>query len=145
MVRRALIVVSLVLMLGTNRAAAQTEIGLPEPPAPALRIPILVWVSGVAADQATTYWFSSRYGDMIREQNPLIRPLDHHPLLLVTAGAAIDAASGWAALKFLAPRHPRLARAAFYGAAFYRAYLAAHNVRMMQLASEMRSATTQPH
>lgn len=119
-----------------------------EPPSAApgdrLKVPVGVWIAGVAADQATTYWFSSRYGDLMHEENPLVRPLDRHPILLVATGAAVDAATGWAALRLLGPRHPKLARAVFYGAAGYRAYLAAHNVQMMRIASGMRSAALAP-
>ena len=82
-----------------------------------LKIPIIVWASGVAADQVTTYRFSSGYRDVLRESNPLIRGLDRHPALLVAAGSAIDAATGWAAYRWIAPKHPRLAKILFYGAA----------------------------
>jgi hypothetical protein len=102
-----------------------------------LRIPALVWAAGVAADQATTYRFSSRYGDLLHERNPLIQGLDPHPVLLVAAGSAIDAATGWAVYHYLG-RHPRLARIAFYGAAAYRSYLAVYNVQMMRQAQQLR-------
>ena len=105
-----------------------------------LRIPFIVWASGVAADQITTYQFSSQYRDMLREENPLIRPLDHHPALLVTTGAAIDAATAWIAYRLLGPRHPKLLTLALYGAAAYRTYLAAYNIRMMRLAEGAKSA-----
>lgn len=125
---------------GVASAEPATRTAIVTPVTPALKTPLAVWASAVAADQITTYWFSSEYGDQIREANPLIRPLDRHPFLLVTTGAAIDAASGWAAFRFLGPRHPTLAKIVFYGAAGYRMYLVAHNIRMMRLASGMRSA-----
>ncbi len=128
-----------VLFAGVASAQSQAETP-PVTSAPALRIPIMVWASAVAADQATTYWFASHYGDMIHEKNPLIQPLEPHPVLLVAAGAAIDTATGWAAFRLLGSRHPKLAKLAFYGAAAYRAYLAAHNIRMMRLANELRAS-----
>jgi hypothetical protein len=107
-----------------------------------VRIAAAVWASGVMADQITTYQFSSQYRDLLREMNPLIRGLDRHPALLVATGSAMDAATGWAAYRFLAPNHPRIAKVAFYGFAAYRMYLAAYNVRMMHQADAMRASVT---
>ena len=101
----------------------------------------MVWVAGVAADQITTFRFSSQYGDLLHERNPLIQGLDRHPVLLVAAGSAIDAATGWAAFHFLG-RHPRLAKVAFYGAAAYRGYLAIYNVQMMAQAQQLRATAS---
>ena len=106
-----------------------------------LKIPLLVWGSAVAADQTTTYAFSSRDGDLLHERNPLIRGLDGHPVWLVAAGASIDAASAWAAYELLGRRHPRWMKVALYSAAAYRSYLAIYNVRMMREAQAIR---TQP-
>jgi hypothetical protein len=103
----------------------------------ALKISVIVWAASVTADQVTTYRFSTRYRDMIHEENPLIRGLDHRPASLVAAGAAMDAASGWLSYHFLR-RHPRLGQMAFYGAAIYRTYLAVHNVQMMRQADDLR-------
>jgi len=103
-----------------------------------LKIPAAIWASAVAADQITTYRFSSGYGDLLHERNPLIRGLDGHPACLVAAGTAIDAASGWAAYRLLGRGHPRLLKLAFYGAAAYRTYLAAYNIQMMRRAQEIR-------
>jgi hypothetical protein len=103
-----------------------------------VKISALVWGAGVTFDQITTYQFSSRYRDLMREENPLIQGLDRHPMLLVATGAAIDTATGWLTFRLLR-RHPRLAQIAFYSAAAYRGYLAAHNIEMMRLAEEIRS------
>jgi hypothetical protein len=128
------------LSASTVSAQSQTEaapvINVPDH---GLKIPAIVWVAGVAADQITTYRFSSRYGDLLHERNPLIQGLDRHPVLLVAAGSAIDAATGWAAYHFLG-RHPRLARIAFYSAAAYRGYLAVYNVQMMREAEQVRAS-----
>jgi hypothetical protein len=122
-------------------AQSQAEVA-PVSPVPdhGLRMPAIVWAAGVAADQITTYRFSSQYGDLLHERNPLIQGLDRHPVLLVAAGSAIDAATGWAAYHFLG-RHPRLAKIAFYGAAAYRGYLAIYNVQMMREAQQLRTAS----
>jgi hypothetical protein len=114
----------------------------PVKPQPSLRLPVSVWAASVAADQATTYLFSSRYGDVLHEKNFLIRGLDRNPAALVAAGTAIDAATGWVAYRLLR-NHPKLAAVVFYGAAAYRGYLAAYNIRMMRRAQAIR-ATTAP-
>lgn len=128
--KNTLIVCALLSLVCASRASAQDA--QPAPAESGLKLPVLIWASSVAADQITTYRFSSGYRDLLRESNPLISGLDRHPVLLVAAGSAIDAATGWAAYRFLAPNHPKLARIAFIGAAAYRSYLAAHNMRLMQ-------------
>jgi hypothetical protein len=105
-----------------------------------LRMPMAIWATAVAADQLTTYRFSSGYRDLLHETNPLVSGLDQHPALLVAAGTAIDAATAWAAYRLLSKRHPRLLKMAFYGAAAYRTYLAAYNVEMMRQARAVRIA-----
>jgi len=100
---------------------------------------MLVWAAGAAADQMTTYRFSSQYPDRLRESNPLVSGLDRQPALLVTAGTAIDLATGWAAYRVRGPRHPRLAKIAFYSAAAFRSYLALYNVQAMRRADDARA------
>lgn len=127
------------LCAGTARAEPpQPPAVTPAPDGPSLKLPLLIWTAGVAADQITTYRFSSQYGDLLHERNPLINGLDGHPALLVSAGSAIDAATGWACYRLLGRRHPRIARWAFYGAAAYRVYLAAYNLEMMSRARQVR-------
>jgi hypothetical protein len=72
----------------------------------------------------------------------LVRSLDRHPVLLVAAGTAIDAATGWATYQFIGGRHPRLAKILFYGASAYRVYLAAYNIEMMRRAGQLRAITS---
>ncbi|MGE5357879.1 MAG: hypothetical protein ACM3NQ_02610 [Bacteroidales bacterium] len=105
-----------------------------------LRTPIAIWAASVAADQTTTYLFSSRYSGVLHERNFLIRGLDQHPAALVAAGTAIDAATGWLAYRLLRG-HPRIATAVFLAAAGYRSYLAIYNMRMMRRA---QAITTVP-
>ena len=133
-----------IALLSASTVSAQSQAAAaPLPPVPdhGLKIPALVWAAGVAADQVTTYRFSSQYGDLLHERNPLIQGLDRHPVLLVAAGSAFDAAAGWTAYHFLG-RHPRLAKIAFYGAAAYRGYLAVYNVQMMRQAQQVRTAAS---
>ncbi len=100
----------------------------------------LAWAAGAAGDWLTTYRFSSAYGDLLHETNPLIRGLDRHPIWLVTTGASIDAATWWAGNRFFGRTHPRAMKAALYGGAAFRVYLAAYNVRMMREAQAIRAA-----
>ena len=131
-------------VLCSSPATAQTTIdsgaGLPTN-GHALKLPILVWVAAASADQITTYRFSSGYGDIIHEQNPLIRHLERRPALLILTGSALDGGSAWLSYQLL-NGHPRLAQLVFYSAAAYRTYLAAHNMHMMAIADGMRSRTT---
>lgn len=124
-------------------ALSSAQSSTPAPPAaPAhpLRLPIAIWTGAAALDWATTYRFSTRYGDLLHEKNPLISGLGGHPALMVTAGAAIDAATAWTATRLLRG-HPRLAQLTFYGAAAFRGYLAIHNVQMMRRADQIRGLT----
>src|SRR5579872_1369139 len=74
------IVVCLTALLLLARSVAAQSSGEPaRPPSAqpkALNLAIAVWAAGMTADQITTYQFSSRYRDMMREENPLINGLD---------------------------------------------------------------------
>jgi hypothetical protein len=146
---RTTAVVFAIAILFASAATAQPEIGTTEPigaPPAAHSIfdmtktSALLWTGSVAADWITTYRFSSQYGDLLHETNPLIRGLDHHPVWLVTAGTAIDAATAWAAYRFIGRDHPKLLKVALYGAAAYRSYLATYNITMMREAEAIRMA-----
>jgi hypothetical protein len=139
--------VSALVLLAAATAAAQSDFGSRvvassdgDQAGQSLRIPLALWIGGVAADQISTYKFSSGYPGVLHEVNPLIRGVDRHPALLVTAGTAIDVATGWAAFHVLGPRHPRLLKTALYAAAAYRSYLAVHNIAMMREAEAIRTA-----
>lgn len=96
-------------------------------PAPSLRLPFTAFGAAAMADWATTYHALKNY--QVREQNPLLRPLDHKPGKMVGLGAAIDfgTALGW---HYVAGKnHPRLAAAGLWAATAFRAYLAIHNIR----------------
>jgi len=140
-VKLAAIVCLATSVLFATRVSAQTRGEQPPPVVDGLKISALVWAACVTADQITTYQFSSQYRDILRETNPMIRGLDRHPVLLVTAGSAIDAAAGWVAYRYLGRSHPRLAKTAFFAAAAYRAYLAGYNMQMMGRAEAIRAIT----
>lgn len=106
-----------------------------------LRVPLIVWTAAVAADWATTYRFSTKYGDLMHEENPLIAGLRGHPATMIAAGSALDALTAWTAARALRS-HPRLTRLTFYGAAAFRGYLAAHNIEMMRRAEAIRGFNT---
>jgi hypothetical protein len=118
----------------TEKGAASSSIGR------GLKVPIIIWSAGVAADQITTYRFSSRYSDLLHETNVITQGLDRSPALLVAAGTALDATTGWLLYRLVGRQHPRLATVVFYGAAVYRSYLAVHNIQMMHRAELMRVA-----
>jgi hypothetical protein len=119
-----------------TRASAQTDVSTSS----SLKTPTILWAAAAGADWMTTYHFSSSYGDLLHETNPLIRGLDGHPAWLVTAGASIDAATWWTANRFLARSHPRWMRAALWSGAAFRVYLAAYNIQMMRRAQAIRDA-----
>jgi hypothetical protein len=144
MVKPRVVVWLAIALLSASTVSAQSQAEAPPVPPVSdhtLKIPAIVWAAGVAADQITTFRFSSQYGDLLHERNPLIHGLGGHPVLLVAAGSAIDAATGWAAYHFLG-RHPRLAKVAFYSAAAYRGYLAIYNVQMMARHSNLRATAS---
>src|SRR5712692_5134453 len=98
------------LAAGASRAQSQMESApIPTEVDQGVKRAVVTWAASVAADQITTYRFSSQYGDLLHERNPLIQGLDRHPVLLVAAGSAFDAAAGWAVSHFLG-RHPRLVK-----------------------------------
>jgi hypothetical protein len=144
-VKLQIVVTLAIALLAANTVSAQSPTESTDVPPVidrGLKIPMIVWTAGVAADQITTYRFSSEYRDILHEQNPLVRGLDRHPTLLVAAGTAIDVATGWATYQFIGSRHPRLAKILFYGASAYRVYLAAYNIEMMRRASQLRAITS---
>lgn len=137
----AVVGVCALMLLSATSAHAQSDA---PPPNGELKLPLIVWSSAVASDWVSTYRFSTEYRDLLHETNPLIRNLDTHPAWMVAVGVSIDAATGWAAYQLFGRNHPRLMKAALYGAAAYRAYLTAYNIQMMREAQAIRSATIVP-
>ena len=99
----------------------------PSSPAPSLRLPLAAFGLAATADWATTYHALKNY--QVREQNPLLRPLDHRPGKMVVLGAAMDAgiATGWQMA--VGRNHPRVAAAGLWAMTAFRVYLAVHNIR----------------
>lgn len=116
----------LVVLLGSSKLFAQES--------ESLKKPIIVFSAAAAADWITTYRSHSTFrnctdhfcGGAREERNVLISNIKQ-PAKMVLAGAAIDAASIFLVNKMLGKKHPRVARALFYGAAAYRGFLAARN------------------
>lgn len=96
-------------------------------PSPSLRLPITVFGAAAMADWATTYHALKNY--QVREQNPLLRPLDHQPGKMIALGAAIDAGTVFGWHYAVGRNHPRLAAAGLWAATAFRTYLAIHNIR----------------
>lgn len=135
MVSRVGILIALFALVNSVALHAQT------PATDPLKAPSIAFAAAAAADWVTTYRFLSEAqkcdlpnrlerGEPFcvykREKNPMLRPLDKHPVGLVAAGAAIDAASLLIARK-IGKRHPKLVKGALYGATAFRGFLAARN------------------
>ena len=116
-----------VLMLAAPVGAHAQQEPPTSRPATSLRLPFIAFGAAAMADWASTYHALKNY--QVREQNPLLRPLDHEPGKMVALGAAIDlgTAVGWHHL--VGKNHPRLASAGLWAATAFRAYLAIHNIR----------------
>jgi hypothetical protein len=138
---RLALYVSLACVIST--AAYAQSGGAPDAPAaPAsapVKLSVLTWTTTATGDWITTYRFATRYRNLIHEENPLISKLALHPALMIAAGGGIDAATAWTTYRLLR-RHPRWARAAFYGGAAFRGYLVVHNIQMMQRADAIRAS-----
>lgn len=111
------------LLLAASTAHAQDALSL--------RLPATLYLASAAADQASTaYGFgaSPRFG----ETNPAgdwIRQR-YGSTAMFAAGAAADVASVWAVQKWIAPKHPRLARAVFYAGTAARVWFTVGNIRL---------------
>jgi len=107
-----------------------------------LRLALGTWLATASADLVTTYDVAAHYTQprftttgqfqVLNEANPYLHPLQSQPALLVSALAAQDAAEVWAVQRFVAPRHPKWAIAAYIAGALMNGWLAAHNVQHMR-------------
>lgn len=115
---------TLVLLLPSS-AAAQEE-------ANKLAIPTIAASAAAAADWASTYHALKYY--KVREQNPILRPLQDSPGSMISLGGIIDvgAISAWNLT--VGRRNQRLAVAGLWAMTAFRTYLAIHNMRNMRLA-----------
>lgn len=106
-------------------AALMAVLLLPTPAAAQrLDLPTVAFASGATADWITThrnmkYW---------REQNPLLRWIDHKPTAMVAIGASVDVA-GYYAWRKITKNHPTWRAVGLYSAAGLRFYFAARHIR----------------
>jgi hypothetical protein len=97
-----------------------------------LRVPTIAASAAAAADWASTYKALKYY--KVREQNPMLRPLQESPGSMVSLGAIIDAGSFSAWNVTMGRRNPRVAAAGLWAMTAFRTYLAIHNMRNMRVA-----------
>lgn len=103
-----------------------------------LTLPTVVFASAAGADWASTYVAVTRHH--MREQNPLISPLQSRPVVMIATGAAIDAA-GVLAWKHLMRSHRRLGAVGLYVGAAARLYLTGRNISRSRRPSFWGSGT----
>lgn len=91
-----------------------------------LQLPTIAFASAASADWVTTY----RHMPYAREENPMLRWLDHKPAAMVAVGAGLDVASvyGW---KKLTRHHRKWQTIGLYSAAAFRTFLAVRNTRRL--------------
>ena len=94
---------------------------------PSVRVPTIAATAAAAADWATTYHALKGY--RLRELNPVLRPIDHEPGKMISAGALMDAGlvSGWNLT--VGRSKPRLAITGLWVMTAFRTFLAIHNLR----------------
>jgi hypothetical protein len=97
-----------------------------------LKIPTIAASAAAAADWASTYHALKYY--KVREQNPVLRPLQESPGSLVSLGGIIDAGSLSAWNLTMGRRNQKVAVAGLWAMTAFRTYLAIHNMRNMRLA-----------
>lgn len=126
----------LLLLLVASPAYAQD--------APSLKLPATAYLLSAAADQTSAaYGFAA--SPHIGESNPVgnwIRQR-YGSTAMFAAGAAADVAGVWAVQKWVAPKHPRLARALFYGGTAARVWFAVGNVRLARRLTSCRAPIPQ--
>ena len=87
--------------------------------------PTIAAGSAAAADWMTTYHALKFY--QVREQNPLLKPLQHEPMRMVSVGGLIDVAGISAWNLTVGPKHDKIAAAGLWTMTAFRVYLAVHN------------------
>jgi hypothetical protein len=90
-----------------------------------LLLPTIAAGTAATADWITTYHALKFY--KVQETNPLLKPMQHTPMRMVSVGGVIDVA-GVAAWNFtVGPKHDKLAAAGLWTMTAFRVYLAVHN------------------
>lgn len=93
--------------------------------AQSFKMPTIALAGAAAADWTTTYQFMNKG---VPESNPMLSWVGKdRPGATVALGAAIDVAGVWAIGKFIAPKHPKIAKAILYGWAGSKGAAAAQN------------------
>jgi hypothetical protein len=90
----------------------------------------LYWPTIAAGGAATADWLTTYHAlkfYKVREQNPLLKPLQETPMRMVSVGGLIDVA-GISAWNFtVGPKHDKIAAAGLWTMTAFRIYLAVHN------------------
>lgn len=90
----------------------------------------LYWPTVAASGAATADWITTYHAlkfYKVREENPLLKPLDHTPMRMVSVGGLIDIAGISAWNVTVGPKHDKLAAAGLWTMTAFRVYLAVHN------------------
>jgi hypothetical protein len=90
----------------------------------------LYWPTIAASGAATADWITTYHAlkfYKVREQNPLLKPLDHTPMRMVSVGGLIDVAGIGAWNMTMGPKHDKVAAAGLWAMTAFRVYLAVHN------------------
>ena len=109
----------LVAVVLSSPAAAQDQ------PRGRLYWPTIAAGGAATADWITTYHALRFY--KVREQNPLLKPLDRTPMRMVSVGGLIDVAGISAWNMTVGPKHDKIAVAGLWTMTAFRIYLAVHN------------------
>ena len=90
----------------------------------------LYWPTIAASGAATADWITTYHAlkfYRVREQNPLLKPMDHTPMRMVSVGGLIDVAGISAWNMTVGPKHEKVAAAGLWAMTAFRVYLAVHN------------------
>ena len=90
-----------------------------------LLLPTIAAGTAATADWITTYHALKFY--KVQETNPLLKPMQHTPMRMVSIGGIIDVAGVSAWNMTVGPKHQKLAAAGLWTMTAFRVYLAVHN------------------
>jgi len=90
----------------------------------------LYWPTVAAGGAATGDWITTYHAlkfYKVREQNPMLKPLQQTPMRMVSVGGLIDIAGISAWNLTVGPKHDKIAAAGLWTMTAFRVYLAVHN------------------
>jgi hypothetical protein len=90
----------------------------------------LYWPTVAAGGAATADWITTYHAlkfYKVREQNPVLKPLQQTPMRMVSVGGLIDIAGISAWNLTVGPKHDKIAVAGLWTMTAFRVYLAVHN------------------